>query len=79
MALSNDIEGAHKLRTEKEGKLEEISSSAKKLMERLNGLDSQVSEIGQQLGKIRNEEERKSREIMELEIRRHTNSRSSKE
>jgi len=70
--LANEIDETGKLRKEKEGKLEEISSSAKKLMDKLKDLDSQVSEVGQQLGKIRNEEERKSRELMELEIRRQT-------
>ncbi len=68
--LESGIETSNKAREEKEKKLAEMSSASKKLMSRLGELDTQIKEIGVQIGKVRAEEEKKSREIMELETKR---------
>ncbi|VVC01735.1 Chromosome partition protein Smc [uncultured archaeon] len=68
--LESEIAAAEKERAEKEKKLSEISSASKKLLSALEGLDREIREIGAQIGKVKAEEEKKAREIMELETRR---------
>lgn len=57
---------------EKEAKLSELSASAQKLFAKLREIEAQSSEVGLQLGKLKAEEDKKNRELMELEVKRQT-------
>lgn len=71
-ALEEAISKNDRLRAEKESKLAEMSSASKKLMSKLGDIDSQVKDIGVQIGRVRAEEEKKSKELLELEVKRQT-------
>lgn len=70
--LEDGISKNDKLRSEKESRLSEMSSASKKLMAKLDEIDTQVKDIGVQIGKVRAEEDKKSKEVLELEVKRQT-------
>ena len=69
-SLESEIASNNKSREEKERKLAEISSHSKKLLLRLEELDHEIKELGMQIGKVHAEEEKRGKEIMELETKR---------
>jgi len=71
-SLEAEVKADLAMQREKEAKLAEMSTASQKLVSRLNELDSQVKELGVQIGKVKQEEDKKSRELMELEVKRQT-------
>ncbi|MEM4348538.1 MAG: chromosome segregation SMC family protein [Candidatus Anstonellaceae archaeon] len=70
--LEAEIQEKMKLLKEIEAKLSEMSAANSKLMAKLKEIEDQATEIAQQAGKLKAEMDKKSKESMELEIRRQT-------
>jgi chromosome segregation protein len=68
--LIASVTKSRKLQEEKEQKFTELSAASKKLFERMTGLESQISEVSAQLGKLKAESERKGRDLSSLEANR---------
>lgn len=70
--LRKDLDAVYAIQSEKEKKLADLSTTSQKLLSKLNEFEREISDIGSQLGKLRVEDDRRSRELMELEVKRQT-------
>jgi len=69
-SLSEKISASEKTLREKEAHLSEISAASQKLMARLAELEAQIKDVAAQLGKVKNDEDKKSREMVALDANR---------
>ncbi len=72
-SLKKAIIDSSNLKREKEKKLAEVSSSAKRLVNKLKDLEEQISEVAAQLGKVKSGHEKKRHEQVEFRVKRQAN------
>ncbi len=71
-SLEERIASNSKLRAAKDEKLKDMSSSMEKHMKQLEALNGEQAEMQKQRGSLKYEEEKKAREVGELEVKRAT-------
>lgn len=68
--LQSEIERCTSLSQEKEKKLAEIGSATQKLLAKLKEIEGQIAEVASHLGKVKAEDDKRARELLELSAKR---------